>query len=72
MSYLFKKISFKEKKLFYFHKKIKNLLKPKKTIFSGFFGVFFVFGGFFIANPGPRRSAGCTSSLRRATPSSRC
>jgi len=41
MSYLFiKKISFKEKSLYYFQKNIENIKKtkkPQKTIFSGFF-----------------------------------
>ncbi len=57
MSYLFiKKISYKEKSLYYFHKKFKNLKFPKKTFLMCFFRWFFwVFlGGFFIANPATR------------------
>jgi hypothetical protein len=64
MSYLFIKICFKEKSLYYFQKK--NLKKNKqKNIYSGFLGGFFVFflfffgwvflGEFFIANPVFRR-----------------
>jgi hypothetical protein len=40
MTYLFIKNLFKVKSLYYFHKKIKNFKKTKKTpknIFSGFF-----------------------------------
>jgi hypothetical protein len=38
MSYLFiKKISFEEKSFYYSHKKLKNLKKTEKNIFSGFF-----------------------------------
>jgi hypothetical protein len=37
-----KKICSKEKSLYYFHKKIKNLKNPKKHIFNGIF-----LGGFF-------------------------
>jgi hypothetical protein len=55
MSFLFTKNLFKEKSLYYFHKKIKNLKKQKKqkNIFSGFLGGFFglFWVGFFIANP---------------------
>jgi hypothetical protein len=54
MSYLFLKICFKEKSLYYFHKKLKII---KKTFFAVFLGVFLgFFGGFFIANPATRRS----------------
>jgi hypothetical protein len=42
---LFKKICFKEKSLYYFHKKFK-IKKTQKNIFSGFFRWFFL-GGFF-------------------------
>jgi hypothetical protein len=60
MSYLFIKICFKEKSLYYFHKNT-ILKKPQKTnkktflvgflsVFFGFFGWFFL-GGSFIANP---------------------
>jgi hypothetical protein len=49
-----KKISLKEKSLYYFHKKIKNLKNPKKTFLVGFFRWVFL-GGFFNANPGPIR-----------------
>jgi hypothetical protein len=49
MSYLFIKICFKEKSLYFFHKKLQNLKKPKKnkkkTFLVGFFRVFL--GGFF-------------------------
>ena len=61
MSYLFTKICFKEKSLYYFHKKIKNKYKNKnKNIFRGFFGVFL--GGFFIANPVLRSTTSSTAA----------
>ncbi len=40
----------------------KNQKKPKKTVFSGFFGVFL--GGFFNANPGSRTAK---SSIQHST-----
>jgi hypothetical protein len=49
MNYLFIKIFFEEKSLYYFHKKLKikkKTKKPPKNIFSGFFGWVFL-GGFF-------------------------
>jgi hypothetical protein len=51
------KICFKEKSFYYFHKKLKNIKKFKKTqktyFYCFFLGVFFwlSLGGFFIANP---------------------
>jgi hypothetical protein len=55
MSYLFKKICFKEKFFYYFHKKL-NILKKHNPFLVGFLGGYFwVFlGGFFIANPATR------------------
>ncbi len=50
MSYLFIKNLFKEKSLYYFHKKYKKFKKPKKNILSGFFRLVFLggfLGGFF-------------------------
>jgi hypothetical protein len=65
MSYLFIKICFKEKSLYFFHKKFKIKKKTKKIFFVGFLDrflwVFWVFlGGFFSANPAanpPTRTA---------------
>jgi hypothetical protein len=54
--FLFMKIYFKEKSLYYFHKKLRNEKEPKKKTFlvgffrvflDGFFGWVFL-GGFFL------------------------
>ncbi len=64
--FVHKKICFKEKRLYYFHKKLNNYEKPpkkqkktNKNISSGLFQVvFFGFlGGFFIANPAWKRTS---------------
>ncbi len=70
MSYLFIKICFKEKSLYYFHKKL-NIKKPKTNILLGFLGVFlgvfwWVFWVvFFIGNPAVRWPACWWGSDRR-------
>jgi hypothetical protein len=63
MSYLFiKKICFKEKSLYYFHKKFK-VKKPKKTFFVGWLFLVGYFGWvFFTANPAS------TGTVRRGRP----
>jgi hypothetical protein len=53
MSYLFIKICFKEKSLYYFLQKLKKKKKKKINIFSGFFRWFFLgyFGWVFYCQP---------------------
>jgi hypothetical protein len=51
------KICFKEKSLYYFHKKLKIYINPKKntkkTFFVGFLGGFFWVGFFSVADTDP-------------------
>ncbi len=68
MFYLLKKICFKEKTLYYFHKKLK-IKKTQKKQKNPIVGVFcFVFLGlFFIANPVSRRGRSACLTRTRTT-----
>jgi hypothetical protein len=58
MSYLFIEICFKEKSLYYSHKKLKIKKKTKKTFLVGFFRWFFWVGFLLPTLPGGQRADG--------------